>query len=67
MNRNKLSSADLEEKSRPIIIATHKRSGTHLTIDTFRRQFLECNSWKYPGEPLDRLYLSLESVMQGDP
>ncbi|GBE13632.1 sulfotransferase domain protein [bacterium BMS3Abin13] len=64
MNKGVKSLAGREGKIRPIIIATHERSGTHLTIDTFRRQFLECNSWKCPGEPLDRLYLSLESVMQ---
>ena len=64
MNRGTRPAADRGGTIRPIIIATHERSGTHLAIDTFRRQFLECNSWKYPGEPLDRLYLSLESVME---
>jgi hypothetical protein len=48
----------------PIVVASHPRSGTHLTLDTFRRQFRECRSWKYWGEPLDRLYLNLESLMR---
>jgi len=46
---------------KPIIIASHPRSGTHLTIDFFRKQFKECQSWKKRGEPLDRLYFALES------
>ncbi len=47
---------------RPIIVASHPRSGTHLVIDLFRRQFRECRSWKLPGERLDRLYLSVEAL-----
>lgn len=46
----------------PILIASHPRSGTHLTIDLLRRQFRECASWKYPGESLGRLYLALEGM-----
>lgn len=47
----------------PIVIATHERFGTHLTIDLLRRQFKECASWKRCGERLDRFYLSLESLL----
>ena len=51
---------------RPIIVASHPRSGTHLVIDLFRRQFRECRSWKLPGERLDRLYLSVEALFVPD-
>lgn len=47
---------------RPIIVASHPRSGTHLTIDLFRRQFRECRSWKLPGERLNRLFLNVEAL-----
>ena len=47
---------------RPIIIVTHKRSGTHLTLDIFRRQFSECDAWKWWGENNSRLYLTLEAL-----
>jgi len=52
----------LQSLGKPILVASHPRSGTHLTIDVLRRQFLECSTWKYPGEPLDRLYLPLEGL-----
>jgi hypothetical protein len=48
---------------RPLIVASHPRSGTHLVIDSFRRQLVECRSWKWPFEPLDRLYLNLDSLL----
>jgi hypothetical protein len=34
-------------------------------IDLLRRQFKECASWKRRGERMDRLYLSLESLVAG--
>lgn len=43
-------------------MASHPRSGTHLLIDFFRRQFADCAAWKYPLERLDRLYLSLDAL-----
>jgi hypothetical protein len=49
---------------RPVVIASHPRSGTHLMIDLFRRQFAECRSWKFPGEKLNRLYLSVEALFE---
>ena len=48
--------------SKPIIVFSHRRSGTHLLIDLLRKQFKECQSWKYPGEPIDCLYLTMESL-----
>lgn len=47
---------------RPIVIASHPRSGTHLLIDVLRRNFQEVGGFKYPLEPLDRLYLNLERL-----
>ena len=58
---NNLKLTKFKNIGKPIIIASHPRSGTHLTIDLFRKQFAECQSWKMPGEPLDRLYFALES------
>lgn len=49
-------------QTRPIVVVTHPRSGTHLTIDTMRRQFEQCRSWKRAFEPMNRLYVSLESL-----
>ncbi|MCC0176430.1 sulfotransferase domain-containing protein [Waterburya agarophytonicola K14] len=45
---------------KPIVIASHPRSGTHLTIDLLRKQFKECQSSKKLGEPLNRLYCGLD-------
>lgn len=47
---------------RRLFIATHRRSGTHLTIDLLRKQFIEFRSWKRLGERADRLYLTLEHL-----
>lgn len=47
---------------RPVLIASHPRSGTHLTIDLLRRQFRSCSSWKNWGESHDHLYLTLEAI-----
>ena len=46
----------------PVIVASHPRSGTHLLMDTLRRQFKACRSWKWPGERLDRLYCSVDEL-----
>lgn len=50
----------LQACGRPIVVASHMRSGTHLMIDLLRRQFAACRSWKWPGEPNDMLYLPLD-------
>ncbi|MCS3937297.1 hypothetical protein GGP80_003307 [Salinibacter ruber] len=47
---------------RPVVVASHPRSGTHLLIDTLRRQFEACRSWKWPGERLDRLYCNIDEL-----
>ena len=48
--------------SHPIVVASHPRSGTHLVLDTLRRQFEVCRSWKWPGERLDRLYCNIDEL-----
>ena len=47
---------------RPIVVASHPRSGTHLLMDTLRRQFEACRSWKWTGERLDRLYCNIDEL-----
>src|SRR4051794_28399866 len=47
---------------RPIVVVSHPRSGTHLMMDALRLNFRECRAWKRPGEPLERLYLNLDSL-----
>jgi len=46
----------------PIIVASHPRSGTHLTIDLLRRQFGSCDAAKQFGERNDRVYLPLDGL-----
>ncbi len=55
----------LERCGDPVMIATHRRSGTHLLIDFIRRQFRECQSWKLPGENTNRLYLPMGGLAMG--
>lgn len=45
---------------RPILVASHPRSGTHLLIDFIRRQFPGTNIRKPSFAALDRLYLNVE-------
>jgi hypothetical protein len=55
----------LERCGDPVMIATHRRSGTHLLIDFIRRQFPSCQSWKLPGENTNRLYLPMGGLARG--
>lgn len=52
----------LDNVDEPIIVATHPRSGTHLTIDLLRKQFSACQSWLWFGETLHHLYLDLDHL-----
>jgi hypothetical protein len=45
------------------VLVTHRRSGTHLTIDLLRRQFEACDARKRLGEPLHALYLNLDLLL----
>ena len=47
----------------PIVVISHPRSGTHLTIDLLRKQFLECSSYKFPFESQQHLYLAIEGFL----
>jgi hypothetical protein len=47
---------------RRIVVATHRRSGTHLAIDLLRRHFAACQARKRRGEGLDSLYLNLDRL-----
>jgi len=51
-----------EKLGKPIVVASHRRSGTHLTIDLLRKQFGACKSSKKLGERQNRLYLTLNDV-----
>lgn len=59
-----ISKAFVDRLSAPLVVATHMRSGTHLTMDLVRRQFPAFRSWKLPGEANDMLYLALD-VLSG--
>ncbi|KLI63712.1 sulfotransferase domain-containing protein [Aurantiacibacter marinus] len=48
--------------SKPIMVASHPRSGTHLVLDTLRRQFPTARSQRMFGRPLDHLYLNIERL-----
>ena len=54
------SLTDSNDRKNPVVVATHMRSGTHLMIDFLRWHFESCNSWKWPGERTDSLYLALD-------
>lgn len=47
---------------RPVLVASHPRSGTHLVMDLLRRQFPTLSNWRLWGLPLDHLYLNLERL-----
>jgi len=55
----------LERLPRPVLVASHRRSGTHLLIDLLRRQFAACRSWKWPLERTTGLYLDTGWLARG--
>lgn len=52
--------------TKPILVASHPRSGTHLLIDVLRKNFPQIGGRKFLLEPLDRLYLNLERLSSID-
>ncbi len=56
-----VSKAQLDAIGRPIIIASHQRSGTHLTIDLLRKHFPDTNPKLKPLESLHHLYIDMDS------
>lgn len=61
---NTYTEEELNKIGKPIVIATHPRSGTHLTIDLFRKQFRECQSKLHFGETIHHSYLNLDCIAQ---
>ncbi len=55
----------LDAIGRPIIVASHQRSGTHLTIDLLRRHFPDTNPRLRPLETLHHLYIDMDSFNPG--
>ena len=53
-------------RCRPIVVASHPRSGTHLCIDTLRINFSPCWMRKSWFEPADGLYLGLDEAAVAD-
>lgn len=49
---------------RPVIVASHPRSGTHLTLDLLRRHFEACRIAKAPLAPLDRCYVNVDELLR---
>jgi len=47
-------------KGAPVLVASHERSGTHLTIDLLRRHFPACSVKMRPLESPHNAYLSLD-------
>ncbi|MEM6393439.1 MAG: sulfotransferase domain-containing protein [Planctomycetota bacterium] len=56
----------LSKLGRPIVIVSHRRSGTHLTLDTLRLNFPETRGWKWPTRPQRDLYTVVEHLTQGN-
>ncbi len=55
-----------ELRSRPIVVASHPRSGTHLMIDSLRLNFPDCRAWKYWGEVPTCLFVDLDRMIMLD-
>jgi len=56
-----------DQIGQPVFVATHPRSGTHLTIDLLRKQFDACKGWLWFGETLHHLYLNLDRLSPAHP
>jgi hypothetical protein len=57
----------LQDVGRPIVVATHPRSGTHLTLDLLRKQFKACKAQLGFGETLHHLYVDLDRLSTTHP
>ena len=51
---------DVLENKRGVLVMTHPRSGTHLTIDLLRRSFPDLASSKRIFAALDSLYVAVD-------
>ncbi len=52
---------------KPIVIISHPRSGTHLTIDGLRHFFVECVRRQRPRQSVHDLYINLDRLDQAHP
>ena len=61
LNKSTIAIPNLSNKDGfPVVVVTHPRSGTHLTIDLLRRNFQQLKSTKPRFAPLDALYVALD-------
>lgn len=51
-------------RRRPIVVASHPRSGTHLLIDALRLNFPQCRPSKRLAERMDHLYINIDELEQ---
>lgn len=58
---------DLDGVGAPVLIASHRRSGTHLTLDLMRRNFPACRPRMLPLENPHDSYLNLDRFEAGHP
>lgn len=54
-------------KARPIVIVSHPRSGTHLTIDGLRHSFIETYRRQGFNQSVHELYINLDRLHHGHP
>lgn len=57
--------ASLAEAGKPVLIASHRRSGTHLSLDLIRRNFPACQPRMLPLENPHHSYLNLDRFEPG--
>lgn len=67
MKNAKQEIIELIRQKRPLVVVSHPRSGTHLTIDFLRNQFPGCGGWKLPLEANNYVYLSLDGIAEPQP
>lgn len=53
----------LSQLNRPVIVASHPRSGTHLTLDLIRRQFPACEKTKSFFSMRELPYINLDEIL----
>ncbi|MGF1484561.1 MAG: sulfotransferase domain-containing protein [Opitutales bacterium] len=51
-----------DDVGKPIVVSSHPRSGTHLTLDTLRRNFPACRTKTLPLETVHNHYYSAEAL-----
>jgi hypothetical protein len=59
--------ASLDAVGTPIVVASHRRSGTHLTLDLLRRNFPACRPRMLPLESPHNAYFSIDRFFPDAP